>query len=99
MQYSCPSRFPEGAVDIIAQLLRKEPESRLGNMRNGVSDIMAHAWFHGLNWDDVLEARLEAPYVPPKPNASTGSHPKARMVDLNDVIKNPDDYGYWPGWN
>jgi serine/threonine protein kinase len=98
LQYVCPPRFPELATDIIAQLLKKEPENRLGNLRNEVNDVMAHPWFHGFSWDDLLEGRLRAPYVPPVSSSSHGGSSTKKAIDLSDSVKCPADVGFWPGW-
>lgn len=103
MQYACPAHFPETATDIVVNLLRKEPENRLGNLRNGVDDVMAHAWFYDLSWDELLDGAIEPPYVPPTPpdpgstNDSQSSQHHGKL-DLSKASKNPESFGYWPGW-
>ena len=100
MQYTCPPKFPELAVDLIRQLLKKEPESRLGNLRNGVNDVMSHPWFHSLSWDDLYDGKLTPPYLPPKSNGNGSSgNSRQKSLDLREVIKSSDEYGHWPGWN
>ena len=69
-----------------------------GNMRNGANDVMAHPWFHGFSWDDLVDGKLQAPYLPPPPQAGSLSQSSKKPIDLNDVIKTPGSPGYWPGW-
>jgi len=105
MQYSCSSRFPEQAIDIITRLLRKEPEGRLGNLRNGVDDIQAHAWFYDLSWDELYDGTMKVPYRPPPPpdlsvvpDSNGTARPRGRMLDLSQAGKSSDQYAYWAGW-
>ena len=100
LQYTCsPSRFTENAIDFIAHLLKKEPETRLGNLRNGVNDVMAHEWFQGFSWDDLLEGRQPVSYVPPpRADKGGGSAPPKKSINLDEVSTSPTDRGYWPGW-
>ena len=90
------------AADLIHQLLRKEPENRLGNLRNGVDDVMAHPWFHNFSWDHMLEMTLPAPYVPPEADlgakAEPSRHGSKKTLDLSDAMTSPTEYGFWPGW-
>ena len=102
MQYACnPSRFSEPAEDFVRQLLRKEPESRLGNLRNGSSDVMAHAWFYDLNWDQLLRGELPAPFLPtPMPRASgTAPSASAARLDLKNTITDKGNANYWSSWD
>jgi hypothetical protein len=49
--------FPEHvhpvARDLIRRLLQANLTRRLGNLKGGTRDIMAHAWFEGVDWDLV----------------------------------------------
>ena len=49
--------------DLISQLLKKKPESRLCS-KNGVEGIKSHPWFEGLDWKSLLEKKMKAPFVP-----------------------------------
>jgi len=101
MQYSCGPRFPDVAADFIGQLLKREPENRLGNLHYGSEDVQAHPWFYNFSWDQLMEGTLPAPYIPPlqascMPEKTSTSLKK--VLDLSDVMKNPTDFGYWPTW-
>jgi serum/glucocorticoid-regulated kinase 2 len=53
----------EEVKDLITKLLEKDPKERLGT--NGeVEEIMKHSWFSDLNFDDLLNKKLEAPFIP-----------------------------------
>ena len=98
LSYSCsPTRFPDMAIDFIGQLLKKEPESRLGNLRNGVNDVMAHGWFHDFSWDDLYDGKQAAPFIPPTSALSTPSSDK-KTIDLAEVITDPNHHDFWQGW-
>ena len=83
------------------QLLQKEPEARLGNLRNGSSDVMAHAWFYDLNWDQLLRSELPAPFVPaPMMRASrTPPSDSAARLDLSRTLTDKKNSNYWTSWD
>lgn len=48
--------------DLLKQLLRKNPEKRLGSGERGWEEVQAHPFFEGINWDCLWQE--DAPYVP-----------------------------------
>ncbi|KAF8064530.1 hypothetical protein HT031_003330 [Scenedesmus sp. PABB004] len=58
------------AQDLIAQLLAKDPASRLGS-RAGAEDIKKHPWFDGVNW--ALLRHTAPPYVPRRAGAAAAA--------------------------
>jgi len=101
MAYHCTSRFSGDAASLIGKLLKSEPESRLGNLRNGVNDVMAHEWFYEQSWDELLDGNEPAPYVPGVakfPDRPIAPQNGKKMLDLSDATMNPETYGYWHGW-
>jgi len=45
------------------KLLDRNQSTRLGT--NGdATEIMAHPFFNGINWDDLYNRRIDAPYKP-----------------------------------
>lgn len=63
-----PLEFPENATeetkDLLRKLLDRNPDTRLQNL----DAFMAHPFFRGLNWDDLLQKKLPPPF---KPDATT----------------------------
>lgn len=52
-------RLPPLAQDLLAQLLVKSPETRLG--AHGFNQLKGHPWFADLDWELLAEGRLASP--------------------------------------
>ncbi|XP_036372745.1 ribosomal protein S6 kinase beta-2-like isoform X2 [Megalops cyprinoides] len=52
------------ARDLIKKLLKKNPAQRLGSSKADYADIQKHPFFRHINWDDLLNKRVEPPYKP-----------------------------------
>ncbi|KAJ3328080.1 camp-dependent protein kinase catalytic subunit [Blyttiomyces sp. JEL0837] len=59
------SHFDPIAKDLIKRLLTADLSKRFGNLRAGPTDIKQHKWFSGLDWDRMVDLRIQAPYLPP----------------------------------
>ena len=54
IQFSFPKRnFNETSKNICLGLMAKNPSKRLGNGRNGISEIKKHPFFKGINWEKL----------------------------------------------
>jgi len=51
------------AKDLISKMLEKDRYKRLGRERD-VNEILEHPWFADLKIQDVLDKKLQAPFVP-----------------------------------
>jgi len=47
------------AKDIIVKLLIKDPTKRLGT-KGETEEIKMHPWFASINWNDLVNKKLEA---------------------------------------
>ncbi|XP_072319173.1 ribosomal protein S6 kinase beta-2-like [Eucyclogobius newberryi] len=52
------------ARDLIKKLLKKSATQRLGASKEDCADIQKHPFFKHINWDDLLNKRVEPPYKP-----------------------------------
>jgi len=52
------------AKSLVKHLLDADLTKRYGNLKNGVSDIKNHRFFKTLNWENLLNKDVPAPYVP-----------------------------------
>ncbi|DAZ99136.1 TPA: hypothetical protein N0F65_010220 [Lagenidium giganteum] len=56
--------FSPAATDFLQRLLVKNPRKRLGCGAEGPMEIMRHPWFEGIDWDALLQRRVEPPFKP-----------------------------------
>mmetsp|Transcript_17924 Transcript_17924/g.20085 ORF Transcript_17924/g.20085 Transcript_17924/m.20085 type:complete len:225 (+) Transcript_17924:599-1273(+) len=65
-----PKGWSIEAADFINKTLQRKPVNRLG--LNGPKEVKTHPWFKDYPFEDLLENKLEAPFVPP--NADNFDH-------------------------
>ena len=46
------------------QLLRKNPERRLGSTERDAEDVKKQAFFRNIAWEELLMRRVKPPFVP-----------------------------------
>ena len=49
---------------IVSGLLAKHPDNRLGGSARDGRDVMAHAFFAGINFDKLVRREIKPPFVP-----------------------------------
>lgn len=59
-----PIHMPRDSVSILQGLLTRELDKRLGCGPDDAKDIMSHAYFKNINFDDIYHCRVPPPYVP-----------------------------------
>lgn len=59
-----PASLSRECQDLISRLLIKNPKHRLGSGRGGIEEIKMHPWFKEINWDDLLQKKIDPPYKP-----------------------------------
>ncbi|KAL4086442.1 hypothetical protein PRIC1_014146 [Phytophthora ramorum] len=74
--------FSPVATDFLQRLLVKNPRQRLGCGADGALEIMGHPWFEGLDWDALLNRRVEPPFKPVTKDIH-GSRARTSSATLN----------------
>jgi len=69
-----PKCIENVAKDLIRKLLVIDRTKRIGNLKNGADDIKNHKWFKGLDWEEVYQRKLKAPFVPKVTSAGDTSN-------------------------
>lgn len=59
-----PISMPRQTVLVLQALLTKNPAERLGGGERDALEIMEHPYFEDVNFEDVLNLRVEPPFVP-----------------------------------
>eukprot|EP00468_Gymnochlora_sp_CCMP2014_P003604 CAMPEP_0167753154 /NCGR_PEP_ID=MMETSP0110_2-20121227/7548_1 /TAXON_ID=629695 /ORGANISM="Gymnochlora sp., Strain CCMP2014" /LENGTH=761 /DNA_ID=CAMNT_0007638873 /DNA_START=3 /DNA_END=2288 /DNA_ORIENTATION=+ len=62
--YSFPSHFRSDAKSIVKKLLHPKPHKRLGAVKGGARVIKVHDWFHGFDFDALVNMKMKPPIVP-----------------------------------
>mmetsp|Transcript_7042 Transcript_7042/g.9162 ORF Transcript_7042/g.9162 Transcript_7042/m.9162 type:complete len:324 (+) Transcript_7042:175-1146(+) len=52
------------AKDVIKGLLVRDPQYRLGIVGGGFEDIKQHPFYENINWDDLLQRKIDPPFLP-----------------------------------
>ncbi|KAJ8281307.1 hypothetical protein GJAV_G00066030 [Gymnothorax javanicus] len=87
---SLPPYLTPDARDLIKKLLKKNPAQRLGSSKGDCADIQKHHFFRHINWDDLLNKRVEPPYRPCLQSEEDVSQFDSRFTRQTPV-DSPDD--------
>jgi len=82
-----PEGFDKELKSLTKHLLRRDLSKRYGNLVGGVADIKDHRFFAGLDWNKLLQKKIEAPYLPKitPPGNGTSSFLTDRKTDAEAV--------------
>ncbi|XP_064190971.1 ribosomal protein S6 kinase beta-2-like [Anguilla rostrata] len=87
---SLPPYLTPDARDMIKRLLKKNSAQRLGSSKADCGDIQKHPFFRHINWDDLLNKRVEPPYKPSLQSDEDVSQFDSRFTRQTPV-DSPDD--------
>ena len=81
-----PIHMPRDSVSILQKLLTREPELRLGSGPTDAQEIMSHAFFRNVNWEDVYYKRVPAPFMPTVKNRADTSNFDSEFTSVTPVL-------------
>ena len=56
-------KLSKESIDFISKLMQSDPNKRLGYL-GGINDIKKHPWLININWKDLYNFKLKAPFIP-----------------------------------
>jgi len=86
-----PSYMTPQCQDLIVRFLNRDPKERLGSGPNDVEDIKKHSWFSGLDWQDLLDKKIEPKFKPTVKNEMDTSQfsPEFTREAVKDTFVEP----------
>jgi len=93
-----PKLFDKNAKGLVKKLLTADLGKRYGNLKNGVDDIKQHKWFKDINWADLLDKKVAAPFKPTvKSQSDTSNFDDYPDSDELPPVVNPaqDPFNNW----
>ncbi|EXJ84852.1 AGC/PKC protein kinase [Capronia epimyces CBS 606.96] len=81
-----PIHMPRDSVSILQKLLTREPELRLGSGPGDAQEVMSHAFFKGINWDDIYNKRVPTPFKPTIKNEKDTSNFDQEFTTVTPVL-------------
>ncbi|KAL9061324.1 MAG: hypothetical protein Q9162_000198 [Coniocarpon cinnabarinum] len=81
-----PIHMPRDSVSILQKLLMREPEQRLGSGPTDAEEIMSHSFFRNINWDDIQNKRVPAPFLPQIKSATDTSNFDSEFTSVTPVL-------------
>ncbi|VDP97626.1 unnamed protein product [Trichobilharzia regenti] len=62
---SMPQFLSPSAQSLLRALFKRTPSNRLGHGPDGFDQLKSHEFFATINWDDLLNGRIQPPFKPP----------------------------------
>ncbi|KAJ3493426.1 hypothetical protein NLG97_g4739 [Lecanicillium saksenae] len=81
-----PISMPKESVSILQKLLTREPNDRLGSGPTDAQEVMSHAFFKNINWDDIYLKRGPPPFKPAIKNATDTSNFDSEFTSVTPVL-------------
>lgn len=81
-----PIHMPRDSVSILQKLLTREPELRLGSGPTDAQEVMSHAFFRNINWDDIYHKRVPPPFLPTISNPTDTSNFDTEFTSVTPVL-------------
>lgn len=81
-----PIHMPRDSVSILQKLLTREPELRLGSGPTDAQEIMSHAFFRNINWEDIYHKRVPAPFIPTIKSRADTSNFDSEFTSVTPVL-------------
>ncbi|KAI4238996.1 MAG: hypothetical protein LQ349_000677 [Xanthoria aureola] len=81
-----PIHMPRDSVSILQKLLMREPELRLGSGPTDAQEIMSHAFFRNINWDEFREKKVPPPFMPQISNPTDTSNFDSEFTSVTPVL-------------
>ncbi|BDD56613.1 hypothetical protein MAP00_002045 [Monascus purpureus] len=81
-----PIHMPRDSVSILQKLLTREPELRLGAGPTDAQEVMSHAFFRNINWDDIYHKRVPPPFLPQISSATDTSNFDQEFTSVTPVL-------------
>eukprot|EP00920_Eleutheroschizon_duboscqi_P012278 GHVT01029365.1.p1 GENE.GHVT01029365.1~~GHVT01029365.1.p1 ORF type:complete len:246 (+),score=38.71 GHVT01029365.1:1110-1847(+) len=79
-----PKMFDRNCKVLVRRLLTADLAKRYGNLKNGVDDIRFHPWFQTLDWNHLLQKKIQPPFRPacksPEDSSNFEHYPESREV-------------------
>lgn len=63
-KFKMPSSFSKDLRTLIENILQVDLTRRYGNLKDGVDDIKQHPWFNDINWSQIYQQNVKAPFEP-----------------------------------
>ncbi|CAF9941806.1 MAG: Serine/threonine kinase [Alectoria fallacina] len=81
-----PIHMPRDSVSVLQKLLMREPELRLGSGPTDAQEIMSHAFFRNINWDDIRDKKVAPPFQPQIKNPTDTSNFDSEFTSVTPVL-------------
>ncbi|CAD8043716.1 unnamed protein product [Paramecium primaurelia] len=88
-----PRNFQQEAKSLVKHLLVADLTKRFGNLKGGANDIKMHRWFQAMDWEFLVQKKLQPKYKPVVKNKGDTSNYSTYpdSTELPKPVKPTDD--------